>query len=217
MEQKTKRCPYCGEEILAIAKKCKHCGEWLDKQVVNKQKKACPVCGEMVDVDLETCPFCNEPTHFTECEYVKQTFTKGEKNSELQDDTQYLYCKTCRARLSVDADVCESCGDKDPFYFKRIKRFDTIASWGGAGSVLAIIYIAAEYMGLRINMKHEWLGFICYVIAFIVLTAIASLTIRRLLFHSSIKEFENAMQRLFHEIGKPNAINNWRAKVDKIL
>ena len=25
----TKRCPYCGEEILAIAKKCKHCGEWL--------------------------------------------------------------------------------------------------------------------------------------------------------------------------------------------
>ena len=25
-----KGCPYCGEEILAIAKKCKHCGEWLN-------------------------------------------------------------------------------------------------------------------------------------------------------------------------------------------
>lgn len=25
-------CPYCGEEILATAKKCKHCGEWLDKE-----------------------------------------------------------------------------------------------------------------------------------------------------------------------------------------
>lgn len=29
MAKPTKRCPYCGEEILAVAKKCKHCGEWL--------------------------------------------------------------------------------------------------------------------------------------------------------------------------------------------
>ena len=27
----TKRCPFCGEAILAIAKKCKHCGEFLDR------------------------------------------------------------------------------------------------------------------------------------------------------------------------------------------
>lgn len=26
----TKRCLYCGEEILVVAKKCKHCGEWLE-------------------------------------------------------------------------------------------------------------------------------------------------------------------------------------------
>ena len=25
------KCPFCGEEIFAEAKKCKHCGEWLDK------------------------------------------------------------------------------------------------------------------------------------------------------------------------------------------
>ena len=28
----TKICPYCGEEILAGAKKCKHCGEWLEEE-----------------------------------------------------------------------------------------------------------------------------------------------------------------------------------------
>jgi predicted RNA-binding Zn-ribbon protein involved in translation (DUF1610 family) len=28
----TTLCPHCGEEIKVIAKKCKHCGEWLDKE-----------------------------------------------------------------------------------------------------------------------------------------------------------------------------------------
>ncbi len=28
-----KACPYCGESILEVAKKCKHCGEYLDPQL----------------------------------------------------------------------------------------------------------------------------------------------------------------------------------------
>ena len=28
----TKKCPYCGGEILAVAKKCKHCGKWLEEK-----------------------------------------------------------------------------------------------------------------------------------------------------------------------------------------
>lgn len=38
MEQETKRCPYCGEEILAVAKKCKHCGEWLEKETIRPER-----------------------------------------------------------------------------------------------------------------------------------------------------------------------------------
>ena len=29
MEQEKKSCPYCGEKIMASAKKCRYCGEWL--------------------------------------------------------------------------------------------------------------------------------------------------------------------------------------------
>ena len=35
-EKKTKKCPCCGEDILFVAKKCKHCGERLDKEKKNR-------------------------------------------------------------------------------------------------------------------------------------------------------------------------------------
>ncbi len=34
----TKLCPYCSEQILITAKKCKHCGEWLEDN--NEHKRA---------------------------------------------------------------------------------------------------------------------------------------------------------------------------------
>ena len=46
----TTACPNCGQEILATAKKCKHCGEWLEKK--------CPHCGEWVKIDAMKCKHC---------------------------------------------------------------------------------------------------------------------------------------------------------------
>lgn len=33
-----KNCPFCAESILAVAKKCKHCGEYLDAEVRRANK-----------------------------------------------------------------------------------------------------------------------------------------------------------------------------------
>ena len=38
MEQ-TKKCPYCGQEILAVAKKCKHCGAWIETNNTRSDNK----------------------------------------------------------------------------------------------------------------------------------------------------------------------------------
>lgn len=40
MEKQTKTCPFCGEEILATAKKCKHCGEWLERENAHQEEPA---------------------------------------------------------------------------------------------------------------------------------------------------------------------------------
>lgn len=59
----TKPCPYCGEPIKKIARKCKWCGEFLDEE--NRPTSVayitCPTCGEQIPSDSKICPLCNEP------------------------------------------------------------------------------------------------------------------------------------------------------------
>lgn len=62
MDSYKKVCPYCGEEIMAAAKKCRHCGEWLDKDNHSPQSNiTCPSCGKQILEGSKICPLCKEP------------------------------------------------------------------------------------------------------------------------------------------------------------
>lgn len=77
--EETKKCPYCGEEILAIAKKCKYCGEWLD----NKKTISCPKCGEKIDADSKECPYCHETIKTTTSDINKLTPEKKSLKTKI--------------------------------------------------------------------------------------------------------------------------------------
>lgn len=83
--EETRKCPYCGEEILAVAKKCKHCGEWLEKET--KVMRPCPICGEMVDEKLDTCPYCHEPTHFSVIDVPVSVVSASQQTESLSSNT----------------------------------------------------------------------------------------------------------------------------------
>ena len=92
MEQKTKNCPYCGEEILAIAKKCKYCGEWLTEEKTeetSKQMIPCPICGEMIEDGTEICPYCHEK--LTKTSNPAADFIKPIKAEKKEDNTRSFF------------------------------------------------------------------------------------------------------------------------------
>ena len=130
--EETKKCPYCGEEILAVARKCKHCGEWLDR----KEQKTCPVCGEQIDANASVCPHCKEPVK----EEAKVESSEPQSLEQTSQDSFY-YCKSCKARLSIEAEACPQCGDKDPFFFGLQKNANTAAAVLGGVPIIAIIAI----------------------------------------------------------------------------
>ena len=70
MNQTTKPCPFCAEEVLSIAVKCKHCKANLAASLPAltaqqtpspspvSEKTECPKCGMSVPVYIKTCPHC---------------------------------------------------------------------------------------------------------------------------------------------------------------
>ena len=197
MEKETKRCPYCGEEILAVAKKCKHCGEWL----TSKEMVPCPVCGEQIGTDVETCPYCKE-------RIVNSAVEKSHANI-VNDDI--LYCRHCKKPLSKDAGQCIYCGNCDPFYFSASKKDKKIGpSWL---SIIGLVLILPLVYGI--------LGFSREIILWGSIIVSCLLIALRILGDWYIKYqrgyYESEMRTVFDEVGDPRAIERWKSKLKQVL
>lgn len=207
--EETKRCPYCGEEILAIAKKCKHCGEWLETKEPVKEKKACPVCGEAVDADIEVCPYCKEPTHFG----IKKDIADNQHHMMDINNGTYLYCKTCKEKISASASTCPKCGDDDPFYFKDIKKTRKSTNLGCAAMlciaiILNIIFqCSGSNNGLLSWSRTE------ENIFFVVLALVFGLG--KVFSYHNTKAHKEEMEQIFQSKHDNNARGIWQSKLNE--
>lgn len=143
-DRDTKTCPYCGEEILAVAKKCKYCGEWLENKTIEEPKmKDCPVCGERIEETAVVCPYCNE---------------KVGKKSEPMDISLREHLEENTKPESLD--YKESASDTDN-KDKEESDNNKVSGFFKYSYVDVFILHYADFKG-KISRKQFWLGYLSY-------------------------------------------------------
>lgn len=154
-DEETKLCPYCGEEILAVAKKCKHCGEFLKEENEPEylsETKQCPFCGEEIQYSAIKCKHCGE--------FLSEN-NNSSKDKISKADVNEKWKERFRA---VDFFVLDGRWWKyNPNFWKSSmgERWKmTMKLYGDFGSFIASLLFGGFYY----LFKGMWLKFIVYSI-----------------------------------------------------
>ena len=112
----TKACPFCGEEILAVAIKCKHCSEMLSKRETNNDQESksrvivhslevqnycCPSCLEIIPADTISCFNCGANS-LDDREWQPVQSVKFDSKKKDNTITTQLTSKTIKSNSSYD-------------------------------------------------------------------------------------------------------------------
>lgn len=158
MEKKMKRCPYCGEMIMATAKKCRYCGSWLDGShgydSTNNQNAEEPAGNEPTE-NMEQA--VAEPAPSVAANYNNEEEVAGEDqsvdgDSEVEDDSEVEYDDNGDPieEKSTKQQVMELIG-----VLLYIAGFICFCVWKFSDAGNALFITAMVFAGVGVLLRHN--------------------------------------------------------------
>lgn len=169
-------CPNCGKEILATAKKCKHCGEWLEKK--------CPHCGEWIKIDAMKCRYCGSWLNkFAKERYERENNIPQAVDPELEEKRREKERKAEKATEGISTAGClmmVECGIAlTLLYFARDWSWWQVVLAGIGGLLLMSFHtvrflycIAISFLwacwGAVVGGGSLWIGAVSFVFSLVI-------------------------------------------------
>ena len=171
-KQETKICPNCGKEILAVAKKCKYCKQFID-----------------TESELSS----QEPmqTEITEEPELKKELSDNESNKK---EFSGKFCQRCGAQVIQGTSICEKCGAYIPQYIIKSER-NKIESKITSIKSSEIFCQILEFIGISATIYYIFAGGAIVDITYGVCSGILAIYFRIKRIHNSI-EIQNLRKEL---------------------